>query len=159
MLSYENGNAPQLDELDHEILSALQKNARKAFTDIAKNLGVSSGTIHQRYNKLVELGIVTGSTLTIDESRLGFDVTTILGVHLKSGNSHERVVEKLRQIRNVVEINYTTGTYALMVKIKTKSIKDFHELLTTKIQAIAEISSTESFVSLKEYVSRQLTFG
>ena len=157
MSFYENDNPPYLDELDKEILKTLQANSRKAFTDIAKSLDVSSGTIHQRYNKMVELGIITGSRIEINFHRLGFDVTTLLGVHLKNGNDHEKVVEKLKKIKNIVEINYTTGHYALIIKVKTKSIKDLHLLLVNKVQNIKEIQSTESFICLKEYFSRDIS--
>ena len=48
----------KLDELDHQILEALIENARTPFTDIAKNLLVSAGTIHVRVKKMEDEGIM-----------------------------------------------------------------------------------------------------
>ena len=55
-----------LDEVDHQILDMLIDNARTPFTDIAKKLLVSAGTIHVRVKKMEEEGIIKGSTLTLD---------------------------------------------------------------------------------------------
>ena len=155
MDSYEYDSTHQLDELDRGILRALAANSRRAFTDIAKKLEVSSGTIHQRYNKLIEMGVITGSKITIDFKQVGYDVTTLLGIHLKNGNDHEAVVDKLKKIKNIVEINYTTGTYGLIIKVKTHTIDDLHSVLVNKIQKINEVQSTESFISLKQYFSSE----
>jgi Transcriptional regulators len=66
----------QIDKVDRTILAELQKNARRPFTDIAKSLGVASGTVHQRINKMTEAGLIVGSKLKVDYQALGFDVTT-----------------------------------------------------------------------------------
>ena len=101
MVNYENNNPIEIDLLDRKILDVLQNNSRKAFTDIAKTLNVSSGTIHQRYNKLVENRVIVGSKIKIDFESLGYDVTTLLGVYLKNGNEHEKVVEKLKKLKTL----------------------------------------------------------
>ena len=59
-----------LDEIDHQILDVLIENARTPFTDIAKQLVVSAGTIHVRVKKMEEEGIIKGSTLTIDYEKM-----------------------------------------------------------------------------------------
>ena len=55
-----------LDEIDHQILDILIENARTPFTDIAKKLLVSAGTIHVRVKKMEDEGIIQGSTLTLN---------------------------------------------------------------------------------------------
>lgn len=146
----------QIDKLDRSILDLLQQDARIAYTEIAKKLIVSHGTIHQRINKLTELGIIIGSSLKIDYSKLGYDVTTLLGIHLKSAKDQSKVIEKLKTMKEVVEVYYTTGVYALIIKVHNKNIKDFHFFLADKLQNITEIQSTESFICLDNPISRNL---
>jgi len=62
----------RLDEVDHQILDILIDNTRTPFTDIAKKLSISAGTVHVRVKKMEEAGIITGSSLTLDYNKLGY---------------------------------------------------------------------------------------
>ena len=62
----------QLDEIDNQILELLIENTRMPYTEIAKKLIISAGTVHVRVRKMEEAGIITGSTLNIDYSKMGF---------------------------------------------------------------------------------------
>ena len=64
----------QIDKLDRAIISLLSKNAAMPYSEIARKLIVSNGTIHVRMKKLTDLGIIKGSQLIIDSSKLGFDI-------------------------------------------------------------------------------------
>ena len=145
-----------IDKLDKSILDLLQKDGRMAYTEIAKKLLVSHGTIHQRITRLEESGIIKGTKIIIDYSKIGFDVTTLLGIHLKSAKDQSKVIDKLKSMREVVEVYYTTGAYALIIKIHNKNIKDFHHFLAEKLQSIPEIQATESFICLDQPLGRHL---
>ncbi len=147
----------EIDSVDMQILDCLQQDARMPYTDIAKKLIVSGGTIHQRINKMTEAGIIKGSKLIIDYSKLGYGVTTLLGIFLQSAKDLENVVEKLKGFNEVVEVYFTTGSYALIVKVKTKSTDDLYLFLRKKMQIIPEIQSTESFICLNQPVDRDLS--
>ena len=56
----------KLDEIDHQILDILIDNMRTPFTDIAKRLLISAGTVHVRVRKMEDAGIIKGSSLTLD---------------------------------------------------------------------------------------------
>ena len=84
----------QIDSLDRKILELLQKDGRMAYTDIAKKLIVSGGTIHQRVNKMIDAQIIKGTQVMIDYGKIGYDVTTLLGIYLKSAKDLGKVLEK-----------------------------------------------------------------
>lgn len=147
----------EIDSLDKKIISYLQKDARHSFLDISRKLSVSSGTIHQRYEKLKEANIITGSSIKINYENLGYDVTTLLGLHLKKASDVSVVLEKLNKLKEVTEANYTTGSFALIIKIKTKDISHLHKFLLNDLQKIEEIQSTESFVILNTPIQKELS--
>jgi Lrp/AsnC family transcriptional regulator for asnA, asnC and gidA len=140
----------QIDNLDRKILDLLQLDGRMAYTEIAKKLTISHGTVHQRMARLEEIGIIKGTSIIIDYQKIGYDVTTLLGIHLKSAK------DQLKAMKEVVEVYYTTGAFALIIKVHNKNIKDFHHFLSDKLQGIPEIQSTESFVCLDHPLSRTL---
>jgi len=149
----------EIDSLDIKILNYLRKDARMPFLEMARKLYVSGGTIHQRVEKLKEAKIITGSAIQLDHKKLGFDVTVLLGVHLKNAKDVETVISQLNDLDEVVEAYYTTGSYALIVKILVSDIEHFHNFLITKLQSIDEVQSTESFISLKQVIKKDVSLS
>lgn len=72
----------EIDNVDLKILSLLMEDANMPYTEIAKRVYVSGGTVHVRMKKMQELGIVTGAALRIDHSKLGYDIVAFLGIFL-----------------------------------------------------------------------------
>ncbi len=105
-----------------------------------------------------QAGIIEGSSFKLNLKNLGLDVTVFLGIHLKSTKGLPELIEKLKDMKEVVEAYYTTGNYALLVKIHTKNISDFHQFLAYKLQTMDAIQSTESFISLDKPIDRNVQF-
>ena len=153
------GEIYPLDDLDRQILTALLRDARTPFLEISRQLGVSGGTIHQRVDKLKDAGVIEGSTLTINHERVGLGITALLGVHLHAARLIEEVIEGLQELPEVVEAYYTTGSYALILKIRVAHMRDYHRFLTQGLQLLDGIRFTESFICLDQPINRpaQLT--
>jgi len=149
---------PEIDQLDRQILAKLVEDGKTPYTDIAKQLFVSSGTIHVRMKKLEQLGIVKGSSLIVDYQKLGYDITAFLGIHLDKSSLYDDVVALLKQIPEIVEANYTTGMYSIFTKIVCKDTNHLRQVLHDKIQKISGIQRTETFISLEESISRPVNF-
>ena len=105
-----------IDKLDRQILSVLMKDAKTPYTDIAKQLFVSGGTIHVRMKKLEQLGIVQGANLVVDYSKLGYDISAFLGIYLDKSSMYDQVAEALHAIPEIVGAHYTTGLYNIFAK-------------------------------------------
>lgn len=149
---------PDIDQLDKQILAKLLEDGKAPYTDIAKQLYVSSGTIHVRMKKMEQLGIVLGSSLTIDYHKLGYVVTAFLGIYLDKSSMYDDVAEQLKQIPEVVEASYTTGLYSMFARIVCKDTHHLRVVLHDKIEKIAGIQRVESFIALEQSISRPLNF-
>jgi len=143
-----------IDKLDKQILSILMKDGKKAYTDIAKQLYVSGGTIHVRMHKLEDMGIVKGANLSIDHCKLGYDICAFLGIYLDKSSMYEEVAEELAKIPEIVGAHYTTGLYNIFAKIICRDTDHLREVLHDKIQKIQGIQRTETFISLQESINR-----
>lgn len=146
----------EIDSIDRKILTLLMEDARMPYLEVARKLIVSGGTIHQRIEKMREAGIIEGSQLKLNLKRLGYDVVVFLGVHLRSTKDLTQVLEKLESFPEVAEAYFTTGNYALLVKVNTKNIADFHNFLVKKVQSIESVQATESFISLDQPINREV---
>lgn len=146
----------KLDDLDRKILSILMKEANKPYTEIAKKLFVSGGTIHVRMTKLKEMGIVEGANLKIDHSKLGYDICAFLGIYLDKSSLYDDVAADLEKIPEIVGAHYTTGQYSIFAKLICRDTQHLRDILHDKIQKIGGIQRTETFISLQESINRPI---
>lgn len=147
-----------IDQLDRQILSKLMEDGKMPYTDIAKQLFVSSGTIHVRMKKMEQMGIVKGASLVLDFHKLGYAVTAYLGIYLDKGSLYEDVTEKLKEIPEIIEASYITGAYNILAKIVCRDTKHLYSVLRDKIQTIAGVQRTETFISMEESIARRVNF-
>lgn len=146
----------EIDSIDLKILTELIQDASLPYTEIAKKIGVSGGTIHVRMKKMEDLGIVKGSHLEINYARLGYDITAFLGIYLDKSEFYDKAVDDLRKIPEVVNVHYTTGNYSMFVKIICRDTQHLREVLHDKIQKVYGIQRTETSISLEESINRTL---
>ena len=145
-----------IDKLDRDILRILMKDAKKPFTDIAKILLVSPGTIHVRMKRMERLGIVKGATLILDPAKIGYDMTAFVGIYLIKGSIYLDVIAEVDKIPEIVEAYYTTGEYSIFTKIICKNTNHLREVINEKLQTIQGISRTETIISLGESIKKQV---
>jgi Lrp/AsnC family transcriptional regulator, regulator for asnA, asnC and gidA len=146
----------QIDSLDRKILSILTKNARMPFLEVARECDVSGAAIHQRVQRLTKLGIISGSQFRVDPKRLGFSTCAYIGIFLDNAALFNSVSEKLMKIPEITQCHYTTGQYAMFLKVYTRDNDHLRKVLSEKIQSIPGIMRTETFISLDVMVSRQI---
>lgn len=146
----------EIDKVDRDILMELMQDAKTPYTEIAKKLLISAGTVHVRMRKLEERGIVLGSVLQVNPENLGFDLSAFLGIHLEKGSQYEVVLEALRKIPEVTKAYYTTGAYSIFAKIYCRNTKHLYDLLRHHIQLIDGVQSTETLICLQEGINRQI---
>ncbi|PWD98120.1 Lrp/AsnC ligand binding domain-containing protein [Marinilabilia rubra] len=146
----------QIDSLDKKILSMITHNARIPFLEVARECKVSGAAIHQRIQRLMNMGVIKGSEFIINPSKIGYHTCAFMGIFLKKASLFDKVVKMLEEIPEVVECHYTTGEYAMFIKIFAKSNEHLKRILHDKLQNIPGISSTETIISLDESFKRQL---
>ncbi len=145
-----------LDNLDQKILNILSNNARVPFKDVAIECGVSRAAVHQRVQRMINLGVITGSGYFVNPMKLGFRSCTYIGILLEKGWMYNEVVEQLAQIPEIVECHYTTGQYSIWIKVFARDNENLMNILNSKLQTIKGISSTETFISLEQRFNRTI---
>ena len=146
----------QIDDLDKQILSILTKNARIPFLEVARECHVSGAAIHQRVQRLTKLGIISGSQFNIEPKKLGYHTCAYIGIFLDNAAMFSDVKEKLLSIAEITQCHYTTGQYAMFIKVYAKDNEHLRRVLADKIQAIPGIMRTETFISLEVLVDRNI---
>jgi Lrp/AsnC family transcriptional regulator, regulator for asnA, asnC and gidA len=137
-----------LDDYDVQILKQLEIDGRMAYSVIASNLNISNTMVHQRVNKMTEQGILKGIKPVLDEKRIGYDWAAFTGITLEKDHDSERIIEALKNIPEVTECYYITGTYTLYLRIVAKNHEHIRQILYDKIDNISGIAKTDSIIEL-----------
>ena len=143
--NYVNG-VVRMDELDTKIVSILQKDGRASNAGIAREVGVSEGTVRRRLKRLVDEQLINVVAL-LDHSRLGYSSEAIVGIEVDPDkiDSASEIVSELDEVSWVV---VTTGAYDIFAWIALGSAEDLGNFLRYKLAAVNGVRHTETFVSL-----------
>lgn len=144
-----------LDKLDRKILGLIAEDARIPFLEVARSCNVSGAAIHQRIQKLTNLGILLGSQFLIAPEKIGYETCAYIGLYLKNPEDFDRVVEALKKIPEVVECHITTGDYDLFIKIFARNNQHMMDIIHDKLQPLG-LSRSKSLISFKTVIDRPL---
>ncbi|GGX28179.1 Lrp/AsnC family transcriptional regulator [Aquimarina muelleri] len=142
----------KLDEVDHQILDMLIENTRTPFTDIAKKLLISAGTVHVRVKKMEEAGIIEGSSLTLDYRKLGYSFIAYVGIYLQNTSQTKFVLQRINEIPYVTVAHITTGKFNIFCKVRAKDTNHAKEIIF-KLDDIDGVYRTETMISLEESIN------
>lgn len=104
-----------VDELDRKIVAKLQEDARRSYREIASELGVSVGTVHNRIKKMLSHGVLKGFFPLLNPRSFGLNLMFVIQVRI-TGGEHAAVFEKLKDHPSVRSIYHVTGeTSAILI--------------------------------------------
>ena len=144
-----------LDQLDKKILRLIAEDARIPFLEVARECNVSGAAIHQRIQKLTNMGVLKGSQFIIDPEKIGYETCAYVGLYLKNPEDFDHVLDALKTIPEVVECHYTTGEYDLFIKIYAYNNHHLLNIIHDKLQPLG-LSRSETLISFKAIIDRPL---
>jgi Lrp/AsnC family transcriptional regulator for asnA, asnC and gidA len=146
----------QIDSLDKKIIKMITKNARIPYLEVARECNVSGAAIHQRIQKLIRMGVITGSKFTIEPKKIGYKTCAYMGIFLEQASLYNNVLQELKKIPEITQCHFTTGNYSVFIKIFSRDNEHLKSILSDKIQLISGIARTETFISLEEGFNRSI---
>jgi Lrp/AsnC family transcriptional regulator for asnA, asnC and gidA len=143
-----NGRGPDdVSALDKRIIEHLQEDGRRAFTQIAHDLGVSEAAVRARTNRMVDRGILQIVGVT-DPLKLGFQQMAMVGIRCE----RDRLVQVAEAVSAFPEVDYvviTAGTYDVLIEVVCEDNGALLDFLAEKLRAIDGVRDTETFVYLR----------
>lgn len=145
----------KLDKLDKQILRMISADARVPFLEVARTCNVSGAAIHQRIQKLYNMGVLKGSQFIIDPEKIGYETCAFIGLNLKNPETFDEVVEQLKKMPEVVECHYTTGNYDLFIKIYAQNNHHLLNIIHDQLQPLG-LARSETIISFHTAIDRSL---
>ena len=135
-----------MDELDRKIIQILQANGRASNARIARDVGVSEGTVRRRLKALVQQGSIKIIALP-DPEVLGFDTEALVGIQVDPDKIDE-VATLLVELKESSWVSVTTGSFDIFCWVTLPSSEELGNFLKAVVGTIPGVRRTETFVSL-----------
>lgn len=135
MKTGENGEKSKnvIDDIDRKMIRIFHEDGRKSYRSIAKQLDISIGTVHNRIEKLLKSGIIKRFSPIIDHEKLGYSLTTIIGVKVKGGvlrNWEDRTAYH----KNVLCMYDVTGEFDAILITRFKDTKELDNFIKSLLK-------------------------
>ena len=132
-----------------KILFELTKNGNISVPILSKKLGINASVLYSRIKRLVRKKLIKKFTIEIDESLLGINVKTSVGIN-RDPKLKEQIHTKLLEINEVVSLYEVTGRFDIILRVYTRDLENLHSVVMDKIGKIDGIQNTETFVELQK---------
>ena len=138
-----------MDNTDLELISILQKDGRTPFTEIAKRLDISEGTVRNRLSRLQERGILQVIGM-VDPYNLGFDAPAMIGVSIDPPKL-ESAAEMIATFEEVSYLVMVSGEFDLIVEVMCKNRESLADFLNQKLRQVPGVTRTQTYLILRTF--------
>ena len=138
---------PELDDLDLQLLDALQRNARSTFAELGAAVGLKAPAVHDRVKRLEGRGFVRGYAAQLDSRRLGLELNALVSCYTAPDCSYDEFTKALAQLPEVAEIHSVAGEESFVLKVMTRSTAHLDELLS-RLKAVNGMARTKTTIVL-----------
>lgn len=134
-----------MEKTDRRIVELLRTDGRMSFTDLGKELGLSTSAVHQRVRRLEERGGIKGYSARVDHAQLGLPLTAFMSITPLDPAAPDDVPERLRDLTEIEECHSVAGDMSYVLKVRVATPVALEELIA-KVRAAAHVSTRTTIV-------------
>jgi Lrp/AsnC family leucine-responsive transcriptional regulator len=138
-------SAVRLDEVDWQILAALQRDGRQSFADLAREVSMSPSAVTERVRRLEQSGVITGYCAVVAPERIGLTILALVRLRYPSGN-YRPFHSLLEHTAEIVEAHHVTGDDCFQLKVAARSMRHLEEV-TGRIAALGPVTTSVVYSS------------
>ncbi len=138
------------DKNDFDIMMELINDSRISFNTIAKKLKIAPGTVHNRFKKMRENGIIEACSANIDLSKFGYQCKIFLMMKISKKEDKAAIIKKISQIPNVLATSGVIGEFDLFVVAVAKDMTDLNKTIN-QIRSVG-IEQVEMGLSIRDTI-------
>lgn len=141
----------EIDGFDRKIIAVLEKEGRISVTDLAQRVGLSKTPCQTRVKRLTDRGFIRGFKAVTDPDKLGLGHVAFTEVKLS--DTREAALAEFRRgvlaIPEVEECHMIASSFDYLLKIRTRDIRQYRDVLGERISTLPHVASTSTFVVME----------
>lgn len=134
-----------MEKNDRKIVELLAADGRKSYTDLGRELGLSTSAVHQRVRRLEERGVITGYTVTVDHGLLGDPLTAFIAITPLDPSAPDDVPDRLRHLTAIEECHSVAGDMSYVLKVRVSTPTALEDLIA-EVRAAANVTTRTTVV-------------
>jgi Lrp/AsnC family transcriptional regulator, leucine-responsive regulatory protein len=142
-----------LDEIDRTILRALIRNGRASYRELGELARLSPHAVAPRVRRLLDAGVITGFTATIDDEAVGRGLDALIDVRLLSTATPEQFEQTAAELPAVREVSFLTGRFDYQLRVACRDTAELDRLLR-HLKRDGGVSETDTRVVLRSAFAR-----
>lgn len=145
----------QLDEIDRQIIEQLQIDGRMTNAQLADTVGIAPSTCVTRVRNLIDRGVLTGFTATVDPSVFGHDLQVLVSVTIRSG-ARQRISEfseELRGLPEVMQLFFLGGVEDFIIHLAARDSDHVRDFVMEHLSAHPAVSSTRTSIVFSHHLN------
>lgn len=140
-----------LDYIDRRILDELQVNGRLSIVELANRVHLTKTPCSERVKRLEKSGVISGYRAMLNPVEVGLNHLSVVHVNLTKTNDNtlEDFNEAVNQIPEIESCLMIAGPFDYMLKVRTRDMSHFRELLGEQIGKLPNVMQTHSFAVME----------
>ena len=118
-----------MDDIDRRLVALLVADARASYAELARAVGLSAPSVHDRVRRLERSGAITGYSAVVDPHAVGLGVTALVGILQREGVEQDDLATSLAAIEEVEDCWFVAGEEAFVVKVRVADIDALEHIL------------------------------
>jgi len=129
-----------IDDIDCEILTELEANARIAFAELGRRVGLSTPAVIERVHRMEEGGVIVGYRTQVDPARVGLPVRAFVHVTV-AGDKLAKFASVVRNVPEVMECHRVTGAESFIVQVAVRDVRHMEEVIDSMMPYVSTNTS------------------
>lgn len=136
-----------MDDIDRRLVRTLLADARTPYAELARQVGLSAASAHERVRKLERDGVLLGSTAVVDARAIGLGVSALVSLQQREGVDADDIVAGLEEVAEVEDCWFVAGEEAFVVKVRVADLDDLDRTLRV-LRHVPGVTRTRTTVVL-----------
>jgi Lrp/AsnC family leucine-responsive transcriptional regulator len=136
-----------MDDTDRRIVDLLRANARLSYAELARQVGLSAPSVHERVGKLESSGVIRGYRAEIDPAAVGRGVTALIGIVQRAGTELDDVLAALSELPELESCYFLAGEESFLLKARVGTMDELERLIV-RLNRIRGVARTRTTVAL-----------
>jgi DNA-binding Lrp family transcriptional regulator len=140
-----------LDDLDWQILQAIEENSKQTYSNIGRQLGIAHSTVYDRIRKLEKTGVIQKWTVDLDYEKLGLNHITAHMIVYTDPKESENAAKKLSEAKEVLEVSMSVSEELLILaKVIARDQESLHSFIAKKVAPLQGVLRLRTSIITKK---------
>ena len=137
-----------MDEIDRNIVVALQEDGSSGLAELAKVAGLSVSATAERVKRLEERGVIRAWRADLDPAAVGCPLLAHVLAAVSPGREDAAFRAAVRREESVLECHTVSGPWTYLLKLRVADLAALDALLNETLRTLPGVQRVETMVAM-----------